>query len=275
MVQDGITNVQWFDENGVQYNLPVNGPLSGSFDGSIMFNSPIAKSGFSISSMTFARYGQSSSYVGTEALDSDKYYDEEEAVFDYVSFNKDYPDLNNCNAFAVNRNQNMSFTERLRLTYRNDFVELRAGGSTRFSKSWNTLKNSKVTATWNNRVDGSMNWTIPGGINLIAELNYNWYNGYTTPQEDEFVLNAEITKLLFKKRCTLAVRGYDILGQSKNLFVTDSSNSHSEVWNNTLGRYIIVSLTYRFGTFNGRGEGRGPGGPGGYHGGYHGGPPRR
>jgi hypothetical protein len=108
-----------------------------------------------------------------------------------------------------------------------------------------------------------MNWTIPGGINFIADVDCNWYNGYTTPQEDEIILNAEITKLLFKKKFTLALKAYDILGQSKNLSVTDASNYHKETRNNTLGRYVILSLTYRFGNFNKGGGSRGPGGPGG------------
>ena len=131
------------------------------------------------------------------------------------------------------------------------------------SKSWYTMENSNLSATWNNQVDGSMNWTIPGGINLIADLDYNWYEGYTTEQPDEIILNAEITKLLFKDKFTLALKAYDILGQSKNLSVTDSSNYHQETRNNTLGRYIILSLTYRFGNFGGMSGGRGPGGPGG------------
>ena len=145
----------------------------------------------------------------------------------------------------------MSFTQRLRLTYRNEFVELTLGGRTRMNKSWYTMENSQLSATWNNQADFSMNWTIPGGINIISDLDYNWYNGYTTPQEDEFVLNAEITKLLFKNKFTLALKAYDILGQSKNLTVSDSSNYHLETRNNTLGRYIILSLTYRFGNFGG------------------------
>ncbi len=130
------------------------------------------------------------------------------------------------------------------------------------SKSWYTIASATNTTTWNNQIDASMNWTIPGGLNLISDLDYNWYNGYTTPQEDEFVLNAEITKLLFKNTCTLALKAYDIFAQSKNLSVTDASNYHQEVRNNTLGRYIIVSFTYRFGTFGGH-RGGGPGGPGG------------
>ena len=123
------------------------------------------------------------------------------------------------------------------------------------------MENSQRDATWNNQVEGSMNWTIPGGLNLIADLDYNWYNGYTTPQEDEFILNAEITKLLFDNKFTLALKAYDLLGQSKNLSVTDSANYQMEARNNTLGRYVIVSLTYRFGTFGGGRGGHGGRGP--------------
>ena len=260
LVEDAITNAQWYDKAGVQYSIPVNGPGTGSADARIMVNSPFGKSGFSIFSMTFARYNQSTSYIGTGALDSDRYYDAENATFNYSDFNRDYPDLSESDDFITNKTQTMSFTQRLRLTYRNDFVELTLGGRTRMSKSWYTMENANVNATWNNQIDGSMNWTIPGGVNLIADVDYNWYEGYTTEQEDEVILNAEVTKRLFKDKFTLALKAYDILGQSKNLSVTDASNYHQEVRNNTLGRYIILSLTYRFGTFNGPG---GPGGSGG------------
>ena len=262
LVENAITSAQWYDPAGVQYSIPVNGPASGNVDARIMVNSPFGKTGLSIFSMTFARYNQSTSYIGTGALDSSKYYDAENASFDYGLFNQDFPDLGASDMFITNRTQTMNFTQRLRLTYRNDFVELTLGGRTRMTKSWYTMENSQLKATWNNQADMSMNWTIPGGINLIADLDYNWYNGYTTPQEDEFVLNAEITKQLFKKKFTLALKAYDILGQSKNLSVTDSANYHQEVRNNTLGRYIILSLTYRFGNFNRNGQNRGPmGGP--------------
>ncbi len=268
LVEDAITNAQWYDTKGVQYSIPVNGPGTGSADLRLMVNSPFGKTGLSIFSMTFGRYNQSTSYIGNGKLDTDKYYKADEAKFEYGLFNMDFPDLGASEMFVTNKIQTMSFTQRLRLTYRNDFVEFTVGGRTRMNKSWYTMENAQQTATWNNRVDGSMNWTIPGGINLIADASYNWYEGYTTPQEDEVILNAEITKLLFKKKFTLAVKAYDILGQSKNLSVTDASNYHQETRNNTLGRYIIVSLTYRFGNFNGaRGGGRGP------HGGPHG--PRR
>lgn len=132
------------------------------------------------------------------------------------------------------------------------------------SKSWYTMNSVNQDATWSNNVSFEMNWTLPFGMNLISDINYNWYNGYTTPQEPEFIWNAEITQLMFKNTCTIALRAYDILNQAKNLFATDASNYHMETRNNTLGRYIVVSFTYRFGTFGGNRGGRGPGvgGPG-------------
>ena len=260
--QNPIVNAQWYDDNGAQFSIPVNGPLSGFVDGRVMINSPFGKeSKFSVFSMTNARYNESNSYIGrTGGFDTDLYYDSDNAEFDYDAFQRDFAEKG-ADMFTLNKTQSLSFTQRLRFTFRNDAVEVNIGGRTRIAKSWYTIASYNQKPTFNNQVDASVNWTIPGGVNLISSLDYNWYNGYTTPQEDEFVLNAEINKLLFKDKFTLAVKAYDIFNQSKNLSVTDESNYHLETRNNTLGRYIILSLTYRFGNFGGQQGGRGPGGP--------------
>ena len=272
IVQDAITNAQWYDQAGVQYSIPVNGPGTGNANASIMVNTPLGKSDFSIMSMTNARYSQSTSYVGTGSLDSGKYYDAEKVSFDYDQFHKDFPDLGDTPAFVENRIQTAGIMQSLRLTYRNDFVELVAGGRTNMSKSFYTINAVNKNTTWSNNASFEMNWTLPFGMNLISDLNYRWYNGYATPQEPEFIWNAEITQLFFDNKCTLAIRAYDLLSQAKNLFVTDASNYHQETRNNTLGRYVVISFTYRFGTFGGnRGGRRGPGGGGGMRGGPGGG----
>ncbi len=262
VVQDAITSAQWYDKSGTQYSIPVNGPGTGSANAMIMVNTPIAKSNFSIMSTTNARYNQSMSYIGTGALETEKYYDAASATFDHKLFRTNYPDLQNTSDFLANKTRTMSIMEMLRLTYRNDDVELVAGGRTNVSKSWYTMESANASATWNNNVSFSVNWTLPFGMNLISDLNYNWYKGYTTEQKPEFIFNAEITQLVLKKKATIALRAYDILNQAKNLMVTDASNYHQEVRNNTLGRYVILSFTYRFGTFNNNRRG-GPRGPGG------------
>ena len=271
MVSNAITNAKWYDKSGTQYSIPVNGPGTYSANGRIMVNSPLGESDFSIYSNTNANYNQSMSFIGKDNLDSGLYYNAETADFNYDLFHQDFPDMNEAgDVFTANKTQTMSVTQRLRLTYRNDLVELIAGGRTRVSKSWYTVASGNVNPTWNNQVEFSMNWTIPCGLNIIADADYNWYNGYTTPQEDEIIINAEINQLLFDNNFTLALKAYDILGQSKNLSVSDSADYHLETRNNTLGRYIILSLTYRFGNFNAARGGHGRGGHG-----RHGGRGRR
>ena len=268
LTQDPIVNAVWYDRSGVQYSFPVNGADSWSANGRLMINSPIAKSNFSIMSNTNASYSSSGSYIGSSQLDMSRYFDGSE--FDYAAFHEDYDNLDKSKDFTNNKTRSLSVTERLRLTYRSDNIEITAGGRTRFSKPWYTVATYASNTTWNNQVSGSVNWTIGrSGFETSADLNYNWYEGYSTPQDSQMILNATLSKLLFKNQATLALKAYDILNQAKNLSVTDATNYHQEVRNNTLGRYVIVSLTWRFGNFGkarqqmqNRFQGRGPGGPG-------------
>lgn len=267
LVQNAITSAIMYGNDGVQYSMPYNGPDNFNADFNTFANIPISGTNFTIANMFRAGYSQSSSYVGRN-IDMAPYYQDGE--MDYDKWFETYPNRNALEAsdkFFKNTTQTFSLTERLRLTYRLDDLELSASGHTRINKSWYTISDSD-TRTFNNNARFSVNWTMSGpGLTLKSDFDYNWYNGYSTKQPDEFVLNAEIQKLLFKNKVTLALKGYDILDQAKNLTVSDSNNVHQETWNNTLGRYIIVSLTYRFGTFDRSKMRRGPGGPGG--------PPRR
>ena len=276
LVQSPIVNASWYNDGGTQFSLPVNGPTSGNAALRTFFNAPIAKSNFSISNMLSGSWYTSSSYVGKSSFNTDKYYDG--TNFDYELFHQDFPDLGESEYFTENRIQTMNLSERLKATYRNDFVEITASGRTRVNKSWYTMNSVNTNMTWNNQVSASMNWTIPGGVGLVSDFDYNWYRGYTTPQDDEYILNVEITKLLFKNKWTLSLKAYDLLNQSKNLSINDSANYHTETWNNTLGRYVILSLTWRFGTMGKSRMGGpmgGPGGPGGPGRGPMGPPPGR
>ena len=270
LVQSPIVSAIWNSTNGAQFSLPVNGPNSANTALRAFLNAPIAKSNFSISNMTSVSWSKSYSYVGKSSFDTSNYYDGEN--FDYVAFHQDFPDLGESEYFTENKIQTVSIMERMKLTYRNKFVELTASGRTRLNKSWYTVSQANTDMTRNNQISASMNWTIPGGIGLVSDFDYNWYRGYTTPQDDEYILNVEITKLLFKNKFTLSLKGYDLLNQAKNLSIRDSANYHTETWNNTLGRYVILSLTWRFGTMN-KNMRMGPGGPGGPRGGHPGPPP--
>ena len=270
--KDPVVNATWYS-NGAAYSMPLNGPDSFSGGFFSFANIPLGRSKFSVSNFCRANYSASSTYVGSN-INMSKYTDDN----DYYGFMEQLlSDMSTGNYFeqhfTENRIRSLGLVERLRLTYRTDELELQASARTRYNRSTYTIATSTNTATFNNQIRLTATWTWERpGLTFKGEGNYNWYEGYvqTADPGDEYVVNAEIQKLLFKKKFTLALKCYDILGQAKQLNVTDSANYHSEVLTNTLGRYIILSLTYRFGTFD-RSKMRGPGmgGPGGM-----GGPPR-
>ena len=273
-VQNPIVNATWSSAGGTQYSMPFNGPASASAGLNGYLNIPIAQSGFTVMNFTRTNWSRSSSYVGSN-IDMSGMPDPTVDYYDFMEqFLAKYKDIAHAADFKENTTNNLSVVERLRVTYRNDNLELSTSARTRMSRYWYTVTTgNEQLLTWNNQVNAAVTWTWDlAGLTLKSDFNYNWYNGYTAAQPSEYIWNAEIQKLLFKKKVTLAVKGYDILGQSKNLSVSSERNYYSEVVNNTLGRYIILSLTWRFGTMN-RDAMRGPGmgGPGG-RGGF-GGPP--
>ncbi len=256
LVQDKVTTASWYGSNGAQYSIPLNGTLSGDTNLLVTVNSPISNSDFSVSNTTNFRYSNSSAYTGKAEGNRgdeliDRYYDTESGVMDYELFHDDFfgsdatQDFNDY--FTDSKTENLTFTERLRFTYRNDLVEVNLGERTVMSKSWCSLPSYNYSANWQNQIDASMNWTLPGGVGIVAEGRYKWYNGYVTPLDDEIVVNAEVSKMFLESKFTLSLKAYDIFNQTKSFSVTDASNYHNESRTNTFGRYVVLSLIYRFG----------------------------
>ena len=282
MNQHPITSANWYDATSRQYSFPINGKNTFNTNASLMINAPIAKSGFTLSNTTNLTYSSTSSYIGATSLDMTPYF-MEDGNFNYEKFHQNYfvdhPEQWTRD-FQLNDTRMLNVTENLRATYRSDNVEVILGGRTTVRKPWYTVQ-SAVATTWNNAVSGSFTWTVgQSGWELKTDANYRWYVGYTTNQPSELVWNASVSKQILKKQATIALRAYDILGQARAQNVAITDNYYQETHNNTLGRYVLVSFTWRFGTFGGNRRGGGfrpgAGGPpmggfGGYGGGGFGG----
>ena len=246
---NNIVSASWNDDAGVQYTVPVNNDRGAwSARTFMMFNTPIAKSKFSIMSFTNAMFNKGVSLVGDADIDS--------------SDERSYLNLAN---YTQNDYRTVSAGENLRLTYRDDIVEASLGGGTRYSQTWYSISSRNVSPTFTSNVEARFIAKIPEVLNLSTDARYTFYNGYNAGYNDPtLVWNAEISKQIFKNRFTLALKAYDILNQSRNTYRTQTDNYTLDTRNNTLGRYVMLSLTYRFGSFGGqRGRGMGPGGPGG------------
>ena len=280
LAQNPIVNASWYDETGRQYSFPVNGRNTYNGSARIMVNAPIAKSNFSISNNANISYSKSSSYVGKSTLDMEGYWkNAEKTSFDYDKFLKDYPDMEDADDFIPNTTQSLSVRERLRLNYRSDDLELTVNGGTRFSKPWYSIKKEGTdeNITWNNSVGASVNWTIGyTGLQFTTDANYNWYNGYKTDQPSRLIWNAGLSMPVIYNSATISLNAYDILGQRRSLSTSETENYYQETRSLSIGRYIMLSFTWRFGTFGGRngsmgGFGRGMGGFGRGMGGFGGG----
>ncbi|MBQ7773479.1 MAG: TonB-dependent receptor family protein [Bacteroidales bacterium] len=259
--KDDIVSKKYYTEDGVQVSTYENTDKSVySASGRIMYNVPIKKSGFSINTFTMVRYNNGINYMADGQT-------------------------NGRTNWVENETQNLNISEMLRLTYRNDWAEIIVGGRVNYRNAWYTVSSMKDVSTWTNSINGSVNFTIPGGVNLISDINHTFYEGFDEGYDKPItVWNAAISKNLFKNSATLKFKVYDILKQSKNTSITTTENYVQNVTNNTLGQYFMVTLTWRFGNFgdmrNGGarmgGPGRGMGGPmGGRPGGPMGGPGRR
>jgi hypothetical protein len=220
---DKIVSKIYYTPDGVQVSTYENTskPVY-SINGRLMFNSKIGKSNFSISSFGFARLNNGVSYVAQ---------------------NRDY---------VENVTTNFLVMENLRLTYRNSFVELIAGANVSFRNAWYTVSTMDKVSTWTNGIQGSMNWTIPGGINLTSDIRHTYYIGFEQGyNEPSTMWNAEISKTLFKNAATFKIKIYDILKDSKSVNRTTTENYVQDVENNTLGQYVMFSLVWRFGNVGG------------------------
>ncbi len=245
-----IVNASWYDQNAVQYTVPMNNEKGTySTNARLSYNTPIAKSNFSLMIEASGDYSNSYSFVGGSNIDP-----------------TDPSSYQNIANYTENKTDNVSAQGSLRFTYRNNLLEFNLGGNTRYQQAWYSVSEKNVDPTWTNNINA--NFMLQSDIlNFNTDARYTFYKGFGEGYNDPtLVWNAEVNKSIFNKKATLALRLYDILNQSKSTRRTTTDNYVSDSKNNTLGRYFIVSIQFRFGSFGsmmggGRG-GRGGGMPG-------------
>lgn len=247
-VKDDIITASWYNSQGIQYSAPINSKEP-TFSGGarLIFNSPIAKSKFSIMSFTNLNISRKLTYTGNGDVETLAEIEDD---------------------LIAGKTTTFTAAEHFALMYRGDIFYGRIGGRASYQNAWYSIQSQKKPSTWTNTVNGEFSVTMPWGTELKTDGNYTFFIGYESGyNEPRFVWNAEISQLLFKKQATLRFKVYDLLNQSKNVYRTTADNYVQDVVQNTLGQYFMISFTYRFGKFGGqgmgghRGGGRGPMGP--------------
>jgi hypothetical protein len=250
--KDQLVTNRIYDSSGKQYTQTVNlDKIPVSFNGNVMFNTPIIQKRLHFNTSTNLGYNNSYGYTSKEvSLDN---IDVDNLILGDMSYTRRY-----------------SAQEQLSLTFTHDVVEAGVRGNIRYSNSLNNLSN-RLTETYDWSVRGNVVLRLPFDITINSDINYSNRYGYSNFDQSEVLWNASIDKSLFKNNGVLSVRWFDILRQQLNIRQSVGDNSVSFTKYNTLTSYFIVSFSYRIRSFGGRSSSGQDDGPGFGRGGMRGG----
>ncbi|MCM1077194.1 MAG: outer membrane beta-barrel protein [Bacteroides sp.] len=161
------------------------------------------------------------------------------------------------------RNNSLSFsiTESPGITYRPDHFEVELRPTYNLQKTHNSMQNmaNQTVHRYGGRFDGT--YYTPWGLTLQTDINFSATSGYAAGYNTRtWAWNATLSQqFLRSKALTLAVKVYDLLNQRNNISRSVTANYIDDTEYNSLNRYFMVTLSYRFNTF---GKGNEPTGGG-------------
>ena len=182
----------------------------------------------------------------------------------YVS----YLSLDKSQDSQKNTTQNITWNERLSLSYRNDWLELSLDGTLAYNHAKNKLQPNSNLDTWQFSYGPSMTLTAPWGTSLNTSLSCSSRRGYSdaSMNSDEFVWNAQLSQGFLKgKPLTVMLQFYDLLHQQSTFSRAISSVSRTDTEYNAINSYAMLHVVYRMNLFGGKdarkeNRGEGPGG---------------
>ena len=247
--QNSISNKVTYDEKtGGRLTRPENINGNWNVNSAFMFNTPLDSAGY-WNINTFANFNYANN-VG------------------YISLSRNASSLKNTT-------RDMTISDRLAGSYRNDWLEVELNGAFSYRHSNNKLQPASNSNIWQYSYGGSINLTAPWGTGLSTDLNMNSRRGYSdnSLNTNELVWNVQLSQSFLKgKPLTVMLQFYDLLHQQSNLSRTISASMRSDTEYNSINSYVMLHVNFRINAFGGKhkGPGDGPGdGPG-----FRGGPGR-
>lgn len=94
------------------------------------------------------------------------------------------------------------------------------------------------------------NIKLPLNFRLSTDLAYDKVTGYNDDEMNisQWVWNARLSKGFLKNKLTVALDGFDILNQLKSTTFTLNAQGRTEQWTNSLPRYAMFHIAYKFTT---------------------------
>ena len=154
------------------------------------------------------------------------------------------------------------------IAYRTAYFDIELRPRYGYQLTHNTMQTSRDrnVHTWGAMFNGT--YSAPFGLVISTDLNFSSTSGYSQGYDTkQWIWNGSIAyQFLRDKTASVQLSVYDILGQQKNISRTQTASYIQDAIYNSLGRYGMLTFTYRFSTFKkgeqpkDRNEEWGPGG---------------
>ncbi|MBD5238658.1 MAG: hypothetical protein HDS64_02645 [Bacteroidales bacterium] len=160
---------------------------------------------------------------------------------DWISVTGGLSELSTVHNIAVS--QNVALTWNASSNYKFDLSIDGRYNNVRSQNEWFSTLNVGSIAT---KLKVRMN--LPWRIDCNTEFTFKQRMGYGEKALDtsEYIWNLSATRAFDKGRWVVRVDAFDILGQIDNISTQINSLGRTETWTNSLHRYVMLSLSYRF-----------------------------
>ena len=227
-IRNSISNlVRYNPETGGSISRPENINGNWNINSGITFNTAIDTTAhWNIGTDTRVRYNNYVSYVAQQKADAEK-----------------------------NTTRSTNLSERLNLSYRNDWIEVTLDGWCNYQHSRNELQPTADLDTWQFNYGGQVIFRAPFGLEISTNIHENSRRGYNDPSSNtnELIWNGQISQTFLKsKTLVVALNFYDLLGEQSNYNRWVGATGRSDTRYNGVNSYAMLHVRYRLNMFGGK-----------------------
>jgi hypothetical protein len=213
--RNAISTKVYTDSLGRQFSQAVN--VSGSQRGGIYvgFNYKIMPIGIDLGANLNVNAGRSVDYVGDALSNNDSY----------------------------NAGGGVSLRK-----YVADYYSIRVSSNANYTYTVSSVNTSAPTQFWTQNENFELSYFPFSGFEVNTNGNYSWRQKTSVFDNNNstFLWNAFIGKNFLQNRLVIRVRINDILGENAGISRNFSGNTTSQTSSNIIGRYWMISASYRF-----------------------------
>ena len=227
-IRNAISNlVRYNPETGGSISRPENINGNWNVNGGFTFNTAIDSTAhWNVGTDTRARYNNYVSYVALPKADAEK-----------------------------NTTRSFNVSQRLNLSYRNDWLEVTLDGWCNYQHSRNELQPTADLDTWQFNYGGQFLVRLPWGFEVSSNIHERSRRGYNDPSSNtnELLWNGQVSKSFLRdKSLIVALNFYDLLGQQSNYERWVNANGRSDTRYNSINSYAMLHVRYRLNMFAGK-----------------------